>query len=154
MIVEAKTEHAPEVCDAMRQSIEKLCVVDHKNDPEILESWLSNKTPANCKLWIESEQGKSFVAIEAGAAIGIATIGKNGYLYLCYLHPDKVGEGIGKQLLVACENQALAWGLKEITLDSTRTAKGFYESQGFKNNGEPFVEDGLCSYPLAKQLKP
>lgn len=152
MIVEAKPEHARDVCDVLRQSIKKLCVADHKNDPEILESWLNNKTPANCKLWIESDQGKFFVAIEKSTTVGIAAIGKNGYIYLCYMHPDKVGEGIGKQLLVTCENQALAWGLKEMAVDSTQTAKEFYESQGFEKSDEPFVDDNMCSYPLTKPL--
>lgn len=154
MIVEAKPEHAHEICDVIRQSIENLCVADHKNDPKTLDSWLSNKTPENCKLWIENEQGKSFVAIASGAPVGIVTIGKNGYIYLCYMRPDKVGEGLGKQLIVACINQALAWGLKEMKVDSTHTAKEFYESQGFKKSDEPFVEDNMCSYPLTKQLKP
>ncbi len=154
MIVEAMPEHAHEVCDVMRQSIEKLCAADHKNDPETLKTWLSNKTPENCRLWIESEQGKSFVAVTENTPAGIATIGVNGYIYLCYVHPDKVGEGLGKQLIIACENQALSWGLKKITVDSTFTAKEFYESQGFKKSDEPFVEDNLCSYPLTKHLKP
>ncbi len=154
MIVEAKPEHAHEVCDAMRESIEKLCVVDHKNDPKILESWLSNKTPENCKLWIESKEGKSFVAIAQEGPAGIATIGKNGHIYLCYMHPDKAGEGFGKQLISACGDQALAWGLKQMTVDSTQTAKAFYESQGFEQSGEPSAEDDMYSYPLSKQLKP
>lgn len=153
MIIEAKPEHANEVCDVMKQSIVKLCIADHKNDSSILESWLSNKTPANYKRWIESEQSKFFVAISEGATVGIVGIGNNGYIYLCYMHPDYAGKGIGKRLLFTCEKQALIWGFKEITVDSSFSGKRFYESQGFTKNDEPFIENGLYSFPLIKTVK-
>jgi GNAT superfamily N-acetyltransferase len=154
MIIEAKPKHANAACGVIRQSIEKLCIADHKNDPWILESWLRNKTPANCRLWIENVQSKFFVAILKGVAVGVALVGEKGYIYLCYMQPDSAGKGIGKQLLLACENQALAWGLKEMMVDSSYTGKTFYESQGFIKNGEPFIEDNFRSFPLIKQLKP
>lgn len=153
MIIEAKPEHAAVVCDVIIQSIQTLCIADHKNDLNILKSWLSNKTPDNCRLWIKSKHSKSFVTIYKETPVGIAIIGINGHIYLFYMHPNQIGQGKGKQLLLACENQALAWELKQITVDSSYTAKSFYESQGFKSNGEPFIEDNLCSYPLIKQLK-
>ena len=153
MIVKAKSEYAQQVCDVIKQSIQVLCVSDHKNDSDIIDSWLSNKTVSNCRSWIESKQNKSFVMIEEGVVSGISMIGSNGYIYLCYVHPDKVGFGIGKSLLSACETQAFEWSLSEITVDSTLTAKSFYESQGFHKNGEPFLEQNLWSYPLVKKLE-
>ncbi len=154
MIIQAKTNHSQAICDVIKQSIQMLCVADHNNDPDILKSWLKNKTPENCKLWIESKQSKSFVAISNDIPIGISQIGRNGYIFLCYLHPDEKGKGIGKQLLVACEKQALIWKLDNMVVDSSYTAKPFYKSQGFKSCGEPFTEDNLRSYPLVKRLKP
>tara|TARA_R110001599_G_scaffold300915_2_gene506301 strand:+ start:534 stop:746 length:213 start_codon:yes stop_codon:yes gene_type:complete len=70
------------------------------------------------------------------------------------MHPEKVGFGYGKQLIVACENQALFLGLEEMNVDSSLTAKGFYEAHGFERSGDPFTEDNLCSYPMYKRLKP
>ena len=153
MIVEPKPEHSNRICEVVRASITNLCVLDHKNDIDILAPWLSNKTTDNFKIWISNPKSKSFVAIEEGCPIGISLIGNDGLIYLCYVHPQKVGNGFGKQLLLACEQQASFWGLKELEVFSSFTAKTFYETQGFKSNGEPFTEDNLRSYPLLKRLK-
>ena len=59
MIIEARSEHAHRVCEVIRESIKTLCVEDHHNDENILEPWLSNKTPENCKLWINSQKIES-----------------------------------------------------------------------------------------------
>ncbi|MVF14975.1 GNAT family N-acetyltransferase [Ketobacter sp. MCCC 1A13808] len=152
MIVEARVEHAQIVCEVIRDSITRLCVKDHQNNQCILDAWLSNKTPENCETWIKSQASKSFVVIEDETPIGISIIGNNGYIYLCYMHPEKVGLGFGKQLILACENHATLLGLERLKVDSSLTAKKFYEAQGFVRSGDPFVEDNLRSYPLCKQL--
>jgi hypothetical protein len=54
IIRDAIKEGALAACDVMRRSIAELCVADHRNDPAILGSWLSNKTPEIFKSWIGS----------------------------------------------------------------------------------------------------
>jgi hypothetical protein len=44
-IRDAVAEDAPAACQVIRRSIVELCVADHRNDPEVLARWLSNKTP-------------------------------------------------------------------------------------------------------------
>lgn len=153
MIIEARLEHAESVCEVIRESITQLCIEDHSSKQSILEPWLSNKTPENCELWIDNPQSKSFVALEGQYPVGISMIGNNGYIYLCYVHPEKIGFGIGKQLILACEKHAMLLKLEEMNVDSSLTAKGFYEAQGFERSGAPFIEDNLRSYPLCKRLK-
>lgn len=152
MIVEAIAEHAQAVCNVIKQSVSELCIADHNNDPDILQLWLSNKTPENCRVWIENKNSKSFVAIKNNIPVGISQMGINGYIYLCYLHPDETGKGTGKKLLAACEKQALSWGLKNMIVDSSYTAKQFYVSQGFEFHKEPYIENNLRSYPMIKVL--
>src|SRR4030081_887953 len=42
---DAGPEDAAAACQVILRSIAELCVADHRNDPEILGRWLSNKTP-------------------------------------------------------------------------------------------------------------
>ncbi|PIB11749.1 MULTISPECIES: GNAT family N-acetyltransferase [Streptomyces] len=70
-------------------------------------------------------------------------------LYAIYVHPDRVGEGVGRALLresvgrcaAAGYERMLLWVLKENTL-----ARRFYERAGFGPDGaeEPFDVDGVA----------
>jgi ribosomal protein S18 acetylase RimI-like enzyme len=154
MIIEAQKNHALDMCSIIKQSIKFLCTADHTNNPNILKPWLRNKTTENCKKWIEDKNSQVFIAITNNKPVGVSQIGKNGYIFLCYLLPSEQGKGVGTELLTACEKEAMNCGLTEITLKSTITAKPFYESQGFISNGCPVTYDNLCSYPLIKHIQP
>src|ERR1700680_3966189 len=54
-IRDAVPEDAAAACQAMRRSIAELCAADHRNDPVILERWLSNRTPEIFKSWIRPD---------------------------------------------------------------------------------------------------
>jgi hypothetical protein len=36
----------------LRESISRLCVADHGNDPAILNAWLANKQPETVAAWV------------------------------------------------------------------------------------------------------
>src|ERR1700687_1181504 len=56
MIVrDAVPEDAAAACQIMRRSIAELCLANHRNDPAILERWLSNKAPEIFKSWIRPD---------------------------------------------------------------------------------------------------
>ncbi len=131
MIRKAKQSDAKDFCNVIRTSIIKLCKMDHSDDPEVLKEWLENKTIENCEKWILSINTNTFVAEHNGNIVGIADIGHNGHLYLCYLLPEVKGLGIGKKLLVEAEKSVLNLGLDKLTLDSTLSSKGFYEHYGY-----------------------
>jgi hypothetical protein len=54
-IRDAIPEDASAACQVMRRSITELCVPDHRNDPMILERWLSNKTAEIFRSWIRPD---------------------------------------------------------------------------------------------------
>jgi ribosomal protein S18 acetylase RimI-like enzyme len=70
-------------------------------------------------------------------------------LYAIYVHPDQVGQGVGRALLTesvtrctaAGHGRLLLWVLKE-----NDRARGFYERAGFRTDGaeEPFEVDGIA----------
>ena len=64
MIVrDAVPEDAAAACQIMRRSIAELCLANHRNDPAILERWLSNKAPEIFKSWIRPDN-TLLVAVE------------------------------------------------------------------------------------------
>ena len=56
-------------CDVLRQSISRLCVADHRNDPAILNAWLSNKTPEIVAAWANAPGNTLLVAVEGEAIL-------------------------------------------------------------------------------------
>ena len=60
----------------------------------------------------------------------------DGRLLGVFVHPDRVGEGIGRALFEDIEARAKAAGLDDLTIHSALNAVGFYEAVGFERVGE------------------
>jgi N-acetylglutamate synthase-like GNAT family acetyltransferase len=145
----AVARYAEEFCNVIRTSFIELCDLDHHGKKEQLEVCLDNKTVENCKKWILSEDSNTFVAEKNGKIVGACHIGHSGHLFLCYVLPEVKGLGVGSQLLSAAENSVIDLGLKLLSLESTVTAKGFYEHHGYVPNGKT---KNCLKY--AKSIKP
>lgn len=131
MIRKATSKDAEDVCRVLRTSITELCHLDHCGDKKKIDEWLENKTTENCKEWIENESINAFVAENNGKIVGVSTISRDGYVLLCYVLPEVKGQGFGGQLLKAAETSDLNNGVQSFSLESTLTAKGFYEYHGY-----------------------
>lgn len=140
----------------LRRSITELCKNDHHDCKEILESWLKDKTPKFVDVWISSPDAYCVTALaESDEIIGFGMMNCAGEMRLLYVSPNYVGVGAGHDLLRAMEEQATTWGLAEISLDSTITAKRFYEHHGYLS-GESCKSrsDGLNCHTMYKSLVP
>jgi N-acetylglutamate synthase-like GNAT family acetyltransferase len=62
------------------------------------------------------------------------------------------GKGIGRALMIFCENVARDMGFKRLILPARKTALGFYEKQGYSVTGEEFVEVTIPHYVMEKAL--
>lgn len=131
----------------LRRSITELCVADHHNDPGVLGAWLENKTAENVHAWIESPRTFMVVAEVRGAVCGVASLGVTGGILLCYLLPEVQSTGIGRALLAGLEAEARRQGIRELSLESTVSALGFYSAHGFrpKGNGSALLSKVLVS---------
>ena len=148
VVIAAETSYSREICDVLRRSITDLCVVDHGNDPEVLGSWLSNKTPQNIASWIEQSDGHAALALREGAVVGFALI-RQADIMLNYVSPEHVGRGVGSMMLNALERWARAQGLEIVNCVSTITAKTFYEEHGYVVAVEPNV---VGEIPMSKAI--
>jgi len=122
---------AAAACDVLRRSIAELCTADHGDDPKFLTGWLANKTPENVAAWIADPGNVLYVAIDDGAIVGVAGMTKAGLVTLNYVSPDARFKGVSKALLAALERKAADLGLTQCRLESTKTARRFYESAGY-----------------------
>ena len=127
----ANQSQAEQILDVLKRSIIQLCTKDHNGSEEILKQWLSNKTTENCLNWIADNNTVVLVALSSDKVVGVGKIDISGYLHHCYVDPEHICQGYGAALLTALEDQARVWNLDGIKLESTLTARNFYESKGY-----------------------
>ena len=73
----------------------------------------------------------TLVATFGGAAVGFASLADNSRIDMLYVHPAAAGQGAAAMLCDALEKLAAARGAKELTVDASDTARGFFERRGF-----------------------
>ncbi len=133
---EAAAEDAPKICDVLKRSILELCAADHKNDPAILARWLRNKTPENVASWIAAQDSLFLVAEEDAAILGVGQVTDAGEISLNYVAPEARFQGVSRAIMHALEARAKERGNTRCTLTSTQTARRFYLSGGYKEEGK------------------
>jgi GNAT superfamily N-acetyltransferase len=151
-IREARAADAEAATDVLRRSIVELGVLDHRNDPERLASWLSNKQPDVFRAWVGDPDNKVFVAVRAGAIVGVGSITRGGYIGLNYVAPEARFAGVSRAMLAHLENEARRVGLARVVLTSTATARRFYEAEGYRLRHGEVISDG-SSLPMEKWLR-
>jgi putative acetyltransferase len=74
---------------------------------------------------------------------------------MLYVHPAAAGQGAGAILCDALEKLAGARGAKEITVDASDTARGFFEKRGYSAQSRNTVSLGgewLANTTMTKLL--
>ncbi len=113
---------------AHSQSILKLCSKDYP--AEVIVVWACKK-PEIYRRNAESGDENFFVIEDSGSIVGIGGWSKNN-ISVCYLHPEVTGQGLARKLYQAVEDDyRTRTGNTYVNVESTLTAKGFYEKMGF-----------------------
>lgn len=73
----------------------------------------------------------TLVATFAGSAVGFASLADNARIDMLYVHPAAAGQGAGAMLCDALEKLAAARGTKELAVEASDSARGFFEKRGF-----------------------
>ena len=151
-IRQATPGDAPAACALLRRSIEEGCSADHGRRVEILEPWLSNKTPQTVGVWFSSPSNYAVVAQQGQELAGLALLTQAGKLALCYVMPGQWRHGIGSAMMRAVEAQARTWDIAKLHMHSPASGSGFFERLGYVNAGKDKACFGLeCDF-LWKQL--
>jgi GNAT superfamily N-acetyltransferase len=152
-IRDATSEDTAAACRVLRESISRLCVADHRDNPAILNAWLDNKTPEIVAAWAAQKGNSLLLAVEGDAILAVGSVTDAGEITLNYVAPDARFRGISRTLLRALEARAVERGNERCTLTSTETAHRFYQSAGYVDDGVPTGKFGTSfGYPMSKQI--
>jgi GNAT superfamily N-acetyltransferase len=145
----AREEDAEAATDVLRRSIAELGTLDHRNDPQRLGSWLSNKHPDIFRSWVRDPDNNVFVAVRDHAIVGVGSVRRDGYIGLNYVAPEARFMRVSRLMLAHLETEARRFGLDRVYLTSTVTARRFYQSSGYRmRRGEEIAD--ASSLPMEK----
>ncbi len=154
MVRDACPKDAPSVCELLKRSVLELCAADHQNDPAILARWLRNKTPEKVLAEMLLPGNFMLVAVENASVVGAGLVDDTGEIHLNYVAPDARFRGVSRQIMYALEARARERGNVCCTLTSTETARRFYLSGGYIEEGKVLLRfPGDCpGYRMSKCL--
>jgi len=142
----------PLLAEIFRAAIEELAADDYSEAQQ--EAWASaadDEEAFGAKLAHEL----TLVATYGGVAVGFAALADNRRIDMLYVHPAAAGQGAGAMLCDALEKLAAARGSKEITVDASDAARGFFEKRGFSAQSRNTVSLGdewLANTTMTKPL--
>ncbi|MDF2940537.1 MAG: family N-acetyltransferase [Gammaproteobacteria bacterium] len=153
-IREATASDAEGICHVIVKAIQS-CEADHENQQDLIEKWCVSKTKDNVLIWITNPRNITIIATNNDNLItGVALLDKEAQrLRLCYVLPQAHGQGLGKTLLKNIENKAKDAGIVEMNLSSTKTARGFYQRNGYSGSLPVYNQiTGRSNYDMKKSL--
>ncbi|MGH6790355.1 MAG: GNAT family N-acetyltransferase, partial [Pseudolabrys sp.] len=84
-----------------------------------------------------------FVAVDCDRIAGVAAMTRAGRISLNDVSPDARFKGVSKALLAALERKAAEIGLFQCSLESTKTARRFYDAAGYRERPGLAPDAGL-----------
>ena len=142
----------PLLAEIFRAAIEELAADDYSEAQQ--QAWASAADD-------EAAFGKrlagalTLVATYGGAAVGFAALADNFKIDMLYVHPAASGQGAGAMLLDALEKLAAARGAKQLSVEASDAARGFFEHRGFKaqsRNTASVAGEWLANTTMTKPL--
>jgi putative acetyltransferase len=118
----------PLLAEIFRASIEELTMDDYSEAQQ--EAWASAADDLE-EFGAKLAGALTLVATFGGAAVGFASLADNTRIDMLYVHPAAAGQGAGAMLCDALEKLAAARGAKELSVEASDTASGFFEKRGF-----------------------
>ncbi|WP_282940116.1 GNAT family N-acetyltransferase [Paenibacillus sp. RC67] len=124
---------------------------------EQLDAWAPvDEQALKLKAWEESmSRNMTYVAETGGVITGFSDMTVEGHLDRLYVHKDYQGQGIASALVERLEQEAKRWGLTEINVEASITARPFFEKRGYRVIESQVVERRgvqLVNYKMLKSL--
>ncbi|MDV3252308.1 GNAT family N-acetyltransferase [Devosia sp. BK] len=142
----------PAMSRVLIDSITELCVTDHRDDEKALAAWTANKSEAGVAKTVANPDLRVFVAELDGEIAAVGAVDTSGKIGLNYVAPTARFRGVSKALLHRLEQELLALGFEEGHLEATETARRFYRSAGWLENGPQATSRTVNGYPMRKLL--
>jgi putative acetyltransferase len=142
----------PTLAEIFRAGIEELSADDYT--PGQQQAWASAADDEE-KFAARISGALTLVATLSGDPIGFACLADNSRVDMLYVHPAAAGQGAGAMLCDALETLAAARGTKEISVDASDSARGFFERRGFvakTRNSVSVGDEWLANTTMVRSL--
>lgn len=145
-------DELPEIQNLFSETITIICENDyHQNQ---LEAWKSSVE--NTEGWKNMIQNQYFIVAEfENKIVGFASLDKGNYIDTLFVHKDFQRMGIGQRLYIELENEAKRLNTFTVTSNVSKTAKAFFESNGFSVLTEQVIirkNVEIVNYKMQKEL--
>lgn len=139
--------------DLCKASIEYCCSKDYEKGQ--INYWKENLIPDMFKSIEQNPQNYlGFVATENSQITGTCFLDlKNNKIKGLYVKPEFLGKKIGKQIMLKTEEEASKLGIKELELDASLNAIGFYKSIGYMEIQSTSCSVTSCTVPEVPGMK-
>ncbi|WP_423146258.1 GNAT family N-acetyltransferase [Rubrolithibacter danxiaensis] len=125
----AKPEDLAEIQQLYIDTISTICKKDYNENQ--IQAWISGIE--NKQRWIDALIKQHFVVAELNdEIIGYASLADGCHIDLFYVHKNYQRQGIANQLLQELEKEAIKLQINILTSNVSKTAKPFFEKNGFK----------------------
>src|ERR1700688_4247709 len=141
----------PLLAEIFRASIEELTAEDYSEAQQ--EAWAETADDLEA-FGAKLAAALTLVATFAGSAVGFASLADDTRIDMLYVHPAAAGQGAGNMLCDALEKLAAARGAKELTVEASDTASGFFEKRGFSAKTRNTVTLGGGWFANTTMIKP
>lgn len=149
----ARAGDVPAMSAVLTASITELCAADHRHDARALAAWTRNKSPDGVTAMLADPIRQTFVVERDGIVVAVGAINaSSGQIDLNYVDPGARFGGVSTALLAHLEAALLALGFAEAQLESTLTARSFYEHRGWRADGPQASGRMVNGYPMRKAL--
>jgi GNAT superfamily N-acetyltransferase len=148
----AERRDAVAAWDTRNAAILAQCAGHYPEDE--LATWTSGVVTEQ---FIQSVAENWYVATVDNMIIGTGALNcVTGQIDAIFVHPDMMGNGIGRQIMAFLERLAIQTGLTRLTLDSTLNAAPFYRLCGFVGDHRSVYNSprgiSLACISMTKQL--
>lgn len=128
-----------EVVELIYHSVHTICCRDYTKKE--LDAWAPEKFDV-IKFRENLSGCLNLAALDAKRIVGFISMEHSGYINRLYTHKDYQRRGIAAALLCRAEDWAVQNDIRELSLDSSKTAVGFYLKMGFENKGVSVMRHG------------
>lgn len=125
------------VIELISDTVHAICRNDYTE--EEINAWIPHKMNA-MRFWESLSGCLNLVATDSGKIVGFISVDKSGFINRLFTHKDYQGRGIATRLLEEAELWAKKKRLSALSLDSSKTAEGFYIHKGFVKSGVSVME--------------
>jgi putative acetyltransferase len=132
-------------------SIEELTGDDYSESQQ--EAWMAAAEDEEFGKRLASDL--TLIATLEGSPVGFASLRGNDHIRMLYVHPAVAGQGVATLLVDALEKLAGARGAKELTVDASDTAQGFFAKRGYtakQRNSVTINGEWLANTTMQKTL--